>query len=189
MVSCRLARLRREPSTVRWGIHPSTAISSPTQQPAQPLLGRTTTSCPLTARSCAARNDPNINQEVLAVRASRTTFRRLGPFMDAIPPSCNHSGGVNICFGRRFGPLHQEPDYVPNLVVSEVPATATRSGVRCLLCLGDTPGRFQASPGVRQLRKWGKSHHDRNVSPTRSGFSRHVVSLASSFLVAAGQES
>jgi prepilin-type N-terminal cleavage/methylation domain-containing protein/prepilin-type processing-associated H-X9-DG protein len=53
---------------------------------------------PPNGTSCAALNDPNINPGGAAGTNLGTTYGGWGSFMDAIPPSCNHSGGVNICF-------------------------------------------------------------------------------------------
>ena len=57
--------------------------------------------------STAAR-PPTISTSIpgaLGTSRSTTTYGGWGTFMDAIPPSCNHPGGVNICFRRRVGPV------------------------------------------------------------------------------------
>jgi len=48
--------------------------------------------------SCAALNDPTVNPGGLGGPGLGTTTGGWGTFMDAIPPSCNHPAGVNICF-------------------------------------------------------------------------------------------
>jgi prepilin-type N-terminal cleavage/methylation domain-containing protein/prepilin-type processing-associated H-X9-DG protein len=48
--------------------------------------------------SCAALNDPTVNPGGVPLPNLGTTVGGWGTFMDAIPPSCNHPGGVNICF-------------------------------------------------------------------------------------------
>jgi prepilin-type N-terminal cleavage/methylation domain-containing protein/prepilin-type processing-associated H-X9-DG protein len=53
---------------------------------------------PPNGTSCAALNDPNINPGGTGGPGLGTTTGGWGSFMDAIPPSSNHSGGVNICF-------------------------------------------------------------------------------------------
>jgi len=53
---------------------------------------------PPNSTSCAALNDPNVNPGGAGGTGLGTTFGGWGSFMDAIPPSCNHPGGVNICF-------------------------------------------------------------------------------------------
>ena len=53
---------------------------------------------PPNGTSCAAANDPNINPGGAGGTGLGTTYGGWGSFMDAIPPSCNHPGGVNICF-------------------------------------------------------------------------------------------
>jgi prepilin-type processing-associated H-X9-DG protein len=47
--------------------------------------------------SCAAANDFNVNPGGLG-SIPTSTYGGWGTFMDAIPPSSNHPGGVNICF-------------------------------------------------------------------------------------------
>jgi prepilin-type processing-associated H-X9-DG protein len=49
-------------------------------------------------RSCAALNDPNVNPGGSGGQSLGTTTGGWGTYMDALPPSSNHSGGVNICF-------------------------------------------------------------------------------------------
>src|SRR5262249_14177825 len=48
--------------------------------------------------SCAALNDPTVNPGGIGGPNLGTTIGGWGSFMDALPPSCNHPGGVNICF-------------------------------------------------------------------------------------------
>ena len=52
---------------------------------------------PPNSTACAANNDYNINPTGQG-SLNTTTYGGWGAFMDAIPPSCNHPGGVNICF-------------------------------------------------------------------------------------------
>jgi prepilin-type N-terminal cleavage/methylation domain-containing protein/prepilin-type processing-associated H-X9-DG protein len=47
--------------------------------------------------NCAALNDLNINPGGTGT-GTATAVAGWGAFMDAIPPSCNHPGGINICF-------------------------------------------------------------------------------------------
>jgi prepilin-type N-terminal cleavage/methylation domain-containing protein/prepilin-type processing-associated H-X9-DG protein len=54
---------------------------------------------PPNGTSCAALNDPNVNPGGSGGIGLGTTSGGWGTFMDALPPSSNHSGGVNICFG------------------------------------------------------------------------------------------
>jgi prepilin-type N-terminal cleavage/methylation domain-containing protein/prepilin-type processing-associated H-X9-DG protein len=49
--------------------------------------------------ACAALNDPNVNPGGAGGTGLGTTTGGWGTYMDAIPPSSNHSGGINICFG------------------------------------------------------------------------------------------
>jgi prepilin-type N-terminal cleavage/methylation domain-containing protein/prepilin-type processing-associated H-X9-DG protein len=52
---------------------------------------------PPNSTSCAALNDPNVNPLGLGGTGLGTTVGGgWGTFMDAIPPSCNHPGGVNV---------------------------------------------------------------------------------------------
>jgi prepilin-type N-terminal cleavage/methylation domain-containing protein/prepilin-type processing-associated H-X9-DG protein len=51
---------------------------------------------PPNSTACAAANDFNVNPGGGSLPTS--TFGGWGTFMDALPPSCNHPGGVNICF-------------------------------------------------------------------------------------------
>ncbi len=53
---------------------------------------------PPNGTSCAALNDPNVNPGGSGGISLGTTTGGWGTYMDAIPPSSNHSGGVNICF-------------------------------------------------------------------------------------------
>jgi prepilin-type N-terminal cleavage/methylation domain-containing protein/prepilin-type processing-associated H-X9-DG protein len=54
---------------------------------------------PPNSTSCAALNDPNVNPGGTGGIGLGTTLGGgWGTFMDAIPPSSNHTGGVNICF-------------------------------------------------------------------------------------------
>ena len=60
---------------------------------------------PPNSTGCAALNDPNINPTGLGGTNLGTTNGGWGSFMDAIPPSSNHPGGVNVAFadgGVRF---------------------------------------------------------------------------------------
>jgi prepilin-type processing-associated H-X9-DG protein len=53
---------------------------------------------PPNTTNCAALNDPNINPTGIGSTNLGTTFGGWGTFMDAIPPSSNHPGGVNLAF-------------------------------------------------------------------------------------------
>ena len=54
---------------------------------------------PPNGTSCAALNDPNVNPRRSGGPGLGHDRRGgWGTFMDAIPPSSNHPGGVNICF-------------------------------------------------------------------------------------------
>jgi prepilin-type N-terminal cleavage/methylation domain-containing protein/prepilin-type processing-associated H-X9-DG protein len=53
---------------------------------------------PPNSTSCAALNDPNINPGGAGGPTLGVTTGGWGSFMDAIPPSSNHPGGINICF-------------------------------------------------------------------------------------------
>ena len=53
---------------------------------------------PPNGTSCAALNDPTVNPGGAGGTGLGTTSGGWGTFMDAIPPSCNHPAGVNICF-------------------------------------------------------------------------------------------
>jgi prepilin-type N-terminal cleavage/methylation domain-containing protein/prepilin-type processing-associated H-X9-DG protein len=53
---------------------------------------------PPNGTSCAALNDPNANSGGTGGTSLGTTTGGWGTYMDALPPSSNHSGGVNICF-------------------------------------------------------------------------------------------
>jgi len=53
---------------------------------------------PPNTTSCAALNDPTVNPGGVGGPGLGTTTGGWGTFMDAIPPSCNHPGGVNICY-------------------------------------------------------------------------------------------
>jgi len=53
---------------------------------------------PPNTTSCAALNDPNVNPGGQGGTGLGSTTGGWGSFMDAIPPSCNHPAGVNICF-------------------------------------------------------------------------------------------
>ena len=53
---------------------------------------------PPNGTSCAAFNDPNVNPGGTGGPGLGTTTGGWGTYMDALPPSSNHSGGVNICF-------------------------------------------------------------------------------------------
>jgi prepilin-type N-terminal cleavage/methylation domain-containing protein/prepilin-type processing-associated H-X9-DG protein len=54
---------------------------------------------PSNSTSCAALNDPNVNPGGTGGPSlGTTTTGGWGTFMDALPPSSNHPGGVNICF-------------------------------------------------------------------------------------------
>jgi prepilin-type N-terminal cleavage/methylation domain-containing protein/prepilin-type processing-associated H-X9-DG protein len=52
---------------------------------------------PPNSTACAALNDFNVNPTGTGSLPT-STYGGWGTFMDAIPPSCNHPGGVNICF-------------------------------------------------------------------------------------------
>jgi prepilin-type N-terminal cleavage/methylation domain-containing protein/prepilin-type processing-associated H-X9-DG protein len=53
---------------------------------------------PPNSTNCVALNDPNINPTGITGTNLGTTFGGWGAFMDAIPPSSNHPGGVNVAF-------------------------------------------------------------------------------------------
>jgi prepilin-type N-terminal cleavage/methylation domain-containing protein/prepilin-type processing-associated H-X9-DG protein len=52
---------------------------------------------PPNSTACAALNDYNVNPQGTG-SLNTTTYGGWGAFMDALPPSSNHPGGVNICF-------------------------------------------------------------------------------------------
>jgi prepilin-type processing-associated H-X9-DG protein len=52
---------------------------------------------PPNSTACAALNDFNVNP-IGGGSISTATYGGWGTFMDALPPSCNHPGGVNIAF-------------------------------------------------------------------------------------------
>jgi prepilin-type processing-associated H-X9-DG protein len=53
---------------------------------------------PPNTTNCAALNDPNINPTGTGGTNLGTTAGGWGAFMDAIPPSSKHAGGINIAF-------------------------------------------------------------------------------------------
>ena len=53
---------------------------------------------PPNSTACAAANDLQHQSRRAAGSIPTTTYGGWGTFMDAIPPSCNHPGGVNIAF-------------------------------------------------------------------------------------------
>ena len=70
---------------------------------------------PPNGTACAALNDLNVNPQGYG-SLNTTTYGGWGAFMDALPPSSNHPGGVNIAFADGSVPFHQEPDHLPDMV-------------------------------------------------------------------------
>ena len=75
---------------------------------------------PPNSTACAAANDFNVNP---GGRGSipTSTYGGWGTFMDAIPPSCNHPGGVNICFADGSVRWIKNHGHLPDLVVTGHP--------------------------------------------------------------------
>ena len=71
---------------------------------------------PPNSTSCAALNDPNVNPGGTGGTGLGTTTGGWGSYMDALPPSSNHSGGVNICFADGSVRFIKNSVYLPELV-------------------------------------------------------------------------
>ena len=71
---------------------------------------------PPNSTACAAANDFNVNPSGHSGSLNTTTYGGWGAFMDALPPSSNHPGGVNIAFADGFGAFAQEPGDLPDVV-------------------------------------------------------------------------
>ena len=72
--------------------------------------------------------------------------------MDALPPSCNHPGGVNIAFADGSVQVHQEPDHLPDMVVLWHSQRPRGHELRRLLIGNDRPGGPAAHRRPRPCR-------------------------------------